>query len=544
MNPPTDASIPQWKPHERPMMPGSPATPDHPPHLRVAYAAVGLVVALTGSLGNALVVVNLPNLQGSLGAYTNDVAWLPTVYVMTSVCMNLLLVKFRQQYGIRRFAEIGLAAYILIVIAHLFVNDFRSAVMARAAAGVAGAPLTTLGLFYFIQAFPAAHRLKGIVVALGVSQLGVPIARLIPTDWLAGGNWSGLYLGEMGMAMMSLACVYLLRLPPSDRIEVFEPLDFLTFALFAPGIALLCAVLGLGRYVWWTDAPWIGWALVSSICLLIPALLIEHNRKNPLINTRWLTSADILRLALAVIMVRLVLSEQTVGAIGLLSTLGLNNDQFTGLFTVVLITTIAGFTASALLLDVKNLPRPVLIALALITIGSLLDARATNLTRPENLYLSQAMIAFAGAIFLAPAMMAGLTRVLQQGAGYLASFSVLFSITQTLGGLAGAAALGSLQTIDARRHLSHLSQSLTLQDPLVVQRLQQLSGAYARTLTDPVLRAAEGQVLLTQQVTREANVLAYVDIFLVFAAMAAATFVWLGVRYARIKLKERAEGAA
>ncbi|WP_298235803.1 hypothetical protein [uncultured Azohydromonas sp.] len=28
-------------------------------------------------------------------------------------------------------------------------------------------------------------------------------------------------------------------MPPSEHVKTFEPLDFLTFALFAPGMALL-----------------------------------------------------------------------------------------------------------------------------------------------------------------------------------------------------------------------------------------------------------------------------------------------------------------
>ncbi len=529
-----------WLPHEKPSIPGSPGTPLHSTRRRVAYAAVGTVLALTGGLGNALVSANLQNLQGSLGVFTLQVAWLPTVFVMTSVCMNLLLVKFRQQYGIRLFAEIGLLAYIAVAFGHLFVNDFRSAIAARAFAGIAAAPLSTLGLYYFIQAAPAVHRIKAIVLALGVGQLATPLARLIPADLLGIDAWNGLNMFELGLAIICYACVLLLRLPPSDRIKVFEPLDFVTFALFAPGIALLCAVLGVGRYEWWTAAPWLGWALAASVALLTTALIIEHNRSQPLINTRWIAGGDIARIALAIILVRIVLSEPTVGAVGMLQTLGLTNDQFHGLYWIILAATATGFVASAFLLDVNHIPRPILIALALIAVGSLLDARSTSLTRPENLYLSQAMIAFAGAIFLGPALMAGFTRVIQKGYAYLASFSVLFSVTQSLGGLAGAAALGSLQVVREKYHSNQLAEGITQADPQTVLRLQQLGGAYAHTLGDATLRGGEAVALLGQQVTREANVLAFDDIFRVFAMIAAATFVWIAILYARAQMRARA----
>ena len=67
----------EWDPSEKPLMPGSPSTPNHPPAKRFAYLIVGILVTLTGGLGNALVSVNLISLQGTLGAYSTETNWLP-----------------------------------------------------------------------------------------------------------------------------------------------------------------------------------------------------------------------------------------------------------------------------------------------------------------------------------------------------------------------------------------------------------------------------------------------------------------------------------
>src|SRR3982751_5493158 len=90
--------------HERPALPGSPASPEHPGVRRMAYAAIGTLLGITGGLGTAPVSVNTTTLQGSLGLDPAEIAWLPTAYVMTNVSVNLLLIKFRQQYGLRPFA--------------------------------------------------------------------------------------------------------------------------------------------------------------------------------------------------------------------------------------------------------------------------------------------------------------------------------------------------------------------------------------------------------------------------------------------------------
>lgn len=530
----TEAGEYQFKPHERPMMPGSPASPDHPPARRVGYFLIGMLIGITGAMGNALVSANLQNIQGALGLYSDQAAWLTTVYVMTNVSMSLLLVKFRQQFGLVPFARIFLAAYILLTAAHLFVHEYSTSLIVRAASGIAGSALSTLGLLYIIQSMPAAHRLKGIVLGIGVPQLATPLARLFSSDLLELGQWRALYAFELGLSLLCLAAVVLLRLPPSERMKAFEKLDFVTFALFAPGVALLCAVLGLGRVLWWTEAPWLGYALCGAIVLIVAALLIEHNRANPLLNTRWMGSGIILRFAFVATTVRLLLSEQTYGAIGLLTTLGVNNDQLFNLFAVISVVTALGIAASALTVNPANLGRPIFYSVLLIAIGAFIDAHATNLTRPANLYLSQSLIAFAAVFFMGPTLLTGILQALARGPNHIVSFSALFSITQSLGGLAGSAFLGSFQIVREKFHAHSIVQSLTLTDPQVATRLQALGGAYGGVVTDPTLRSAQGAALLSQQVTREANVLAFNDVFLTICVLACLTLLWIGTRQLRM----------
>lgn len=110
-----------WAPHEKPAILGSPSTPIHSTPKRIAYGIVGLLVCLTGALGNAVVTANLQLLQGTFAAWSTEIAWLPAVYVMTNVSINLLLVKFRQQFGLRAFTEGFLVLYVLVTFFHLFV---------------------------------------------------------------------------------------------------------------------------------------------------------------------------------------------------------------------------------------------------------------------------------------------------------------------------------------------------------------------------------------------------------------------------------------
>ena len=535
----------QFADHERPILPGSPGSPAHPRHRQVAYALIGILLGLTVGFGNALISANTYTLQGALGLDPAEIAWLPTVYVMTNVSINLLMIKFRAQFGLRPFAMIFLILYVLITLAHLFVHGFATAIAVRAISGMAGAALSSLCLYYVMQSLPAKWRLKAVVLGIGIPQCATPLARLFSPDLLAMSQWRTLYLFELGLALLSLAAVAALRLPPTTRSKAFEPLDFLTFVLFAGSTALFAAVHGHGRIVWWTNAPWIGWALIVAIPMFAAAIVVEHHRANPLLNTRWLGSADIVRFTIVIVMARIVLSEQTYASVGLLTVLGQNNDQLVPFFLIIFVASVAGVIASAVTLDVERLGHPIMLAIGLVAVAAWFDSYATSLTRAPQMYVTQAIIGFSATFFLGPALLFGMTRALKEGAGHIISFIALFGIINSLGGLGGTALLGSYQVIREKANSAALVQQISPTDPIVTQRIAAGGAAVGRVIVDPTLRNAEGAAILSQTTTREANVLAYADVFRLIAVLAGGTFgylLFLLARRARRERRARIEG--
>jgi len=522
----------EWLPHEKPMLPGSPSTPIHSPPKRVAFGLIGLLISLTGALSNALVTANLTNLQGTFAAYSNEIAWLPAVYVMGNISINLLLVKFRQQFGLRVFTEAFLVLYVLVAFFHLFANDLSSAIIVRTAHGMVGAALSSLGIYYQVQAWPARHRLKALVIGLTASQLAIPLARLFSSELLQLDEWRGLYLFELGLALIALGAVLVVKLPPGDRIKAFEKMDFLTFILLAPGMALLCGVLSLGRIEWWFSTPWLGICSALALGLIVSAFVIEHNRRNPLINTRWLSSGMIVRLGIVMIMIRIVLAEQNTGAVGFLQQIGLQNDQMHGLALAIMAGVVAGIAASALTIKPTHLNWPIVASLVVMIIASLMDAQSSPVTRANNMYLSQFLLGFGSAFFMAPAMLMGIGSVVTQPKN-LVSFVVLFGMSQNLGGLIGSAILGTFQVWREKYHSSLLGDQLSLLDPNVSDRLTQYGGLFSSQIGDSVLLSAQSTSQLQSVATLQANVLAYNDTYLLTATLALVTLMWVLWRLTR-----------
>lgn len=514
----------EFRPDERPLMLGSPYAPDQPTRRRLAYAGVAIVVGLCSSFSNALIQVNTNTLGGALGLDAAQMSLLPAMYVAANASSNLMLVKCRFQFGPMRVMYTAVGIYLLAALIEALVPGYYTAIVTRMACGLAASSLTTLTIYNMLQAFPPKIRPLALIIGIVIPQFATPFARMVPVELLSTDSWFGLHVIEITTALIAMIVPTLLPLPPTDRLPAaFERLDFVSIALLVPGFFLVCAVLGMGRPLWWADTPWLGWALACGVAFLAAGLLVERRRVNPLLQLRWLGTLEIARFAVVAFLVRVALAEQTYGAVGLLQQSGLTNDQLRELFGWVALAMVAGAAVAMKLLDPARLALPIAIALFLIAIGSAMDSQSNSLTRPEQLYVSQSLIGCGLAMFIGPSLIYGLLRAIKRGPTYLPTLIVTFSSSQNIGGLAGSALLGSLQYYEVQRHTQLLMLDLDASNPLVAERLRGSASS------------------LRQVVSRDANVLAFNDVFGYVAIGAALVGCYLAARVLYTFIQERRE---
>ncbi len=486
------------------------------PRTGLMSAGASLLIGLGQGMGLQLVSTNLPAVQGALDASAAEATWLTAAYFSAAIPAVLLLTKFRLHFGLRGFANIGLSVFLAVAALHLLTQNIASAIAVRAALGFASAALSTAAVLYMVQAFPPKLAGAGLVLGFAAAQLAAPLARIVSTDLLQFGQWHGLFLLDVALALVSLAAVHVVDLNPAPREPAFSAGDAIAFPLFALGVVLLCVAATQGRIRWWTDTAWIGYSLAGAIASFGLYLLVDMNRPRPMLDIPWLLQPFVFNFVIAVLLFRVVLGEQTFGMVGLMNILGQNNDQMHGLFGMVFAGMLFGFVLAIALAAVKVHADLIgAIAAGLIAVAAWMDSSATALTRPAQLLATQAMQGIGLALFFAASIIGGFGKAMYFGA------------------LLGPAWLGTFLADRQKQHYAALAQHLTLTDPDVVRRLEQLGGAVTGTVGDPARRAAESVAQLAQQTSREAYVLAYNDLFQLVAAVATAVAVWLVLLWLR-----------
>lgn len=535
-------TVPEWTPDERPLLAGTPASVQHGTSKRLAYLLIGVFISVTAMLNNGLVTANLPLFQGEYGLTPSQAAWLPAMYVIANVSSNLLIFKARQQFGVRLFTELGLIAFIGILILHLFVKTYEMALVVRFIAGFATAPLFSLGMYYTMQAFSKDDIVKAIYLSFGLQQLGVPLAWIISPSLTAGNSWDTLYTFELGIAICTLAMVVALKLPRGFKEDLFEKQDFITAILLISGFSCLSITLTQGPIVWWFDAPWLAYLIIAGFGFVMLGLLFEHYRATPLIMTRWLGTGAILLFMVGAFILRLILSEQTVAMVNFLKTMGMGPDQFVPLYQVIFLGTAIGAVFSALTFTLKRVVPYLLLSVLLILFACIWDYSLTHDIRPSNFYLSQFLIGFATGSFIPILLLVAIGQGLLKGPQYIITIVVLFSVTQNFGGLVGSSFFNTYQKQRTQVYINDLNQNLYVTNPTVAQRLQIYQYSSASQETDAQRQQDKALRNLNGVVSREAQVRAYGDVIILNAMFALFIFIWgvFGVVMVVLSAKKKA----
>ncbi len=494
----------RFRKEERPAVPGGVYTPWHPISRRAGYAFTAASLALLSTFGNGLVSDNLNYVAGGYGRDSAEAIWLNVAYTGMSASASLFVVKARQQIGIEPIVQTLLSIYIVAAAVELFFPSFTTALISRCANGLATSTSVALGTYMMLQVFPKKMQAAAVPIIIGGAQLGAPLARLIPVELLVRNGNFGLHLIDLALPAVELALILIWPLPPALTAKVLGRLDILTVALLLPAMVLLVGVLALGRTLWWTDTPWLGWMLAGSVPLAALGLVVELNRRRPTLWIKWMLRGDVLRFVVIAFVERIAVAEQSTGAVGLMSSVaGLNDDQLHGLFAVVIVAMVLGIVTVVSFLSIKAIPWMVTVALIVIAVAAGMDSLSNSFTRPQDLLLSQAMIGFGTTLFVGPALLFGITRVLSSGPQYMVTMIMLFSFTQNIGSLAGSALVGSMQYTYSREASTILTGDLRGSDPQVQQRIQANAS------------------LLAEAQSQQANTIGYLDAFRVIALIAS-----------------------
>ncbi len=475
-------------------------------------AVIGAILgAFTAILDIQITNSSLSNIEGALGASSDEGSWVSTAYLMAEIIVIPLTGWLASVIGLRRYLMTNTLLFVLFSVGCALSNSLSEMILFRAGQGFTGGVLIPTAIVIIRNRLPRSQQATGISI-FGLTATFAPAIGPTVGGWLTENlSWHyifyiNLLFGPLAMVLQSVA----LEKVPARWSELAKG-DWIGIFFMAIGLPALTYVLEEGqRKDWFGSQVIVGTTILASVGILA-FITRELTASRPFINLR-------------------VLKNPSVGGGCFLMTV-LGAVAFGSIYIIpVYCAQIQGYNAQQIGYVVmwSGLPQLLLFPLMprimrfvdprlLVIVGTLFFAAScfinVNLTHDvgmDQLILPQLMRAIGQPLFTIPLSQLSTAGLDPRDTADASSLSMMM---RNLGGSIGIATLATVIERRENFHFSVLADAITNNAVRTQQRLATMAGAAHHRVADlaSAKMMAIGQLAL--QVRREAYVSAYADAF-------------------------------
>jgi len=468
-------------------------------------SAIGGTVVYEITLG--IVGVALPHMQGTFSATPDQIAWVLTSFTVGTTVMIGCAGWFSSRFGRKRFFLFSIAGFVISTIMCGSVDTLTAEVFWRLMQGLLGAPLMPLGQAITVDAFPEDKKdLASSVWAMGAVG-GVVSAPVLGGYLVEFYEWRLVFLITVPLGVAAFFGTWAF-VEETER-DTERKLDWLGFTALV--IAVFAIQMGLSRgqrLDWWDSVEIVIEFSVGTLALFYFVVRC-YTTRNPFVPRELLTDRNFLIgaalfllfgavLVLPLVMLPLLL--QQLGGYPVVTAGALLFPRGVGTICALLVT---GTIAS------KTDPRvPLVFGLLLIAFSNWNMSTWTADVSAWEISWSNAIQGFGSGVTFVPNIAIAFWTISERNRTEGLSFLYLLFY---FGSAIGVACIFAFQSKLGQIHRAQLAENVTHHNELFQQ-------AAISSLFDPTTQA--GLAALSQEIDRQAQMIAYSNSFLVIALAA------------------------
>jgi EmrB/QacA subfamily drug resistance transporter len=251
-----------------------------------------LIGATMSALDVSIVNVAMPTLKTEFNTTMAVVEWVAMSYMLTLTIFLPFFGRLADIFGRSRLYNAG---FVVFTMGSLFCGMATSAVyiiIARVVQAVGAGLLQANSVALITQAFPATERGKAIGIQGAVQAIAMAVGPFVGGILIATIGWRAVFYINIPIGILGTIAA-LMILPPNQKVEKKESIDYLGTIFFATGLAFLVLVFNEGVKLGWGSNTIIVYFLHACILLGL-FILTELRVRHPLIDLKLFKNSTFL----------------------------------------------------------------------------------------------------------------------------------------------------------------------------------------------------------------------------------------------------------
>ena len=496
--------------------------------LKTWIAVIGSTLgAFMAVLNIQIVNASLADIQGAIGAGTDDGGWISTSYLVAEIVVIPLTAWLSRVFSMRLYLLVNAALFLVFSAACAAAENLGQMIVLRAIQGFSGGVLIPMAFTIIITLLPKSKQPIGLALfalsATFAPAIGPTIGGYLTENW----GWQYIFYVNLVPGAVMLGMLYVSLDPAPMNLRLLKEGDWPGIATMAIGLAALQTVLEDGNKDDWFASPYILDLSIVAVVSLVAFVMIELVRLRPLLHLRLLMRRNF---GFGIV-ANMLLGVALYGSVFILPLYlgriqGYNSEQigevlaWTGLPQLILIPLVPRM--------MKKVDPRLLIGLGflLFAASNFMNVFMSNDTAADQLMIPNIVRAIGQALVMTPLSAIATAGIEREYAG---SASALFNMSRNLGGAFGIALLQTFLTKREQYHSNVLTGSVSAFGEATRQRIAGLTRYFLdHGVADPATAAHKAIVAIGHTVQTQAFIMAFGDTFfllgsgLVVALLASA----------------------
>jgi DHA2 family multidrug resistance protein len=481
--------------------------------VRMWSAVVGSTLgAFMAVLNIQIVNASLADIQGAIGAGSDDGGWISTSYLIAEIVVIPLSGWLASVFSVRKYLLTNAVLFLMFSMACAFAVNLQQMIVLRAIQGFSGGVLIPMAFTIIITLLPKAKQPIGLALFALSATFAPAIGPTIGGYLTENFGWEYIFYVNLvpGALMIAMLWASLDRAPM--KLSLLAKGDWPGIITMSLGLAALQTVLEEGNKEDWFGSQFIVRLSIIAAVSLTLFLVIELKTAHPLLNLRLLVRRNFGFGIVANFLLGIALYGSVfVLPIYLTRIQGYNAEQigmvlaWTGIPQLLLIPLVPRLMKR---FDIRLL---IVVGFALFAASNFMNVHMTGDYASDQLFWPNIVRAIGQALVFTPLSAIATAGIEQENAG---SASALFNMMRNLGGAVGIAALQTFLTKREQFHSNILTNSVSVFEEATRDRLAKLTAYFMNHgITDQSVAAHKAVVAVAFKLRKQANIMAFSDTF-------------------------------